>query len=72
MFHASALCATVVDTITLPYRLARTPRPGPLGVPIGHCDLHSLAELLVRASLVPQCAFVLHLYCTNKFACLRA
>ncbi|BDA46653.1 Protein misato homolog 1 [Coccomyxa sp. Obi] len=49
VFHASALCATVVDTATLPYRLARTPPHGPLGVPIGACDLHSLAELLATS-----------------------
>ncbi|EIE19615.1 tubulin nucleotide-binding domain-like protein [Coccomyxa subellipsoidea C-169] len=46
VFHASALCASVIDTATLPYRLTRTPRPGPLGVPVGGCHLRSLTELL--------------------------
>ncbi|KAK9918811.1 hypothetical protein WJX75_007119 [Coccomyxa subellipsoidea] len=46
VFHASALCASVVDTATLPFRLLQNPRPGPLGVPIGACHLRSLTELL--------------------------
>jgi hypothetical protein len=60
VFHASALCASVVDTATLPFRLLQNPRPGPLGVPIGACHLRSLTELLVRSlhldtdSLVPS------------------
>ncbi len=49
VFHASALCASVIDTATLPYRLTRIPRPGPLGVPVGGCHLRSLTELLVRS-----------------------
>lgn len=47
-FHASALCASVIDTVTLPYRLAQNPQPGPLGVPVGACHLRSLTELLAR------------------------
>ena len=46
-FHASALLAAVADTATLPYRLDPGAPARPLGEPMGACDLHSLAQLLV-------------------------
>ena len=48
MFHASALCASVIEATSTPYRLSANPLPGPLGLPAGACDLASLTELLVR------------------------
>ena len=48
MFHASALCASVIEATSTPYRLSANPPPGPLGLPAGTCDLASLTELLVR------------------------
>lgn len=50
-FHASALCAGVLDTATLPFRLAADPPRSPLGLPLGAADMHSLVELLVRLCL---------------------
>ena len=49
IFHASALCACMIDSAMLPLRLARKPPRSPLGTPIGATDMHSLAQLLVRA-----------------------
>lgn len=48
MFHASALCACVLDSATLPLRLAHNPPRSPLGTPLGATDMHSLTQLLVR------------------------
>ncbi len=50
-FHAAALLAAVADMATLPYRLNLHAPPGPLGPPLGTCDMHSLVQLLVLASL---------------------
>ena len=54
-YHASALLAAVADTATLPYRLDPGAPSGPLGEPMGACDLHSLAQLLVRHALSGCC-----------------
>ncbi len=53
VFHTSALLAAVADAVTLPYRLAPGAPPGPLGPPLGGCDLHSLAQLLARGTPAP-------------------
>lgn len=50
-FHEGALCAAVLDSATLPWRLARDPPPSPLGPPLGAADMHSVVQLLVRHSL---------------------
>jgi hypothetical protein len=56
-FHASALLAAVADAVTLPYRLAPGAPPGPLGPPLGACDLHSLVQLLARGTPArPSCS----------------
>jgi len=52
-FHTSALLAAVADAVTLPYRLAPGAPPGPLGPPLGACDLHSLVQLLARGTPAP-------------------
>ena len=56
-FHEGALCAAVLDSATLPYRLARDPPPSPLGHPLGATDMHNLTQLLVRAPLPPTFGF---------------
>ena len=57
-FHASALLAAVADTATLPYRLDPGAPSRALGEPLGACDLHSLAQLLVRHALVGRCRLI--------------
>ena len=52
-FQASALCASVIEAASTPYRLSADPPTGPLGLPIGACDLPSLTQLLVTICTLP-------------------
>ena len=52
-FQASALCASVIEAASTPYRLSANPPTGPLGLPIGACDLPSLTQLLVTICTRP-------------------
>eukprot|EP00891_Asterochloris_glomerata_P007534 jgi/Astpho2/7534/fgenesh1_pg.00114_%23_113_t len=45
-FHASALCASVLDSALVACRLAQHPLPCSLGAPIGRTDLQTLASSL--------------------------
>ncbi|KAK9811921.1 hypothetical protein WJX72_012443 [[Myrmecia] bisecta] len=56
-FHASALCASILDTLTLPYRLASNPPRSPLGYPTGRVEMGSLAQLLAPRHIA-NCAAV--------------
>ena len=71
-FHTSALCASVLDSITLPYRLDQQSPNSPLGAARGEKLMQHATMILLstfRHNDRPQfLPFVLH-YCSAKAYC---
>ncbi|KAL3159412.1 hypothetical protein ABBQ38_009842 [Trebouxia sp. C0009 RCD-2024] len=49
-FHTGALCASALDSVTLPYRLHRPCPTSPLGAATGEANMHDLTSLLSGAA----------------------